>query len=64
MSETTKQTEMVQEFKNSGKSQRIWCAENGIKRSTLRYWLERTEQLSMGNAIFFAELVYEGDAKC
>ena len=40
----SKQT--VEKFKESGKSQRKWCAEQGIKRSTLRYWLERLDELS------------------
>lgn len=63
MSEAEKQTELVREFRESGKSQRVWCAENGVKRSTLRYWLERTKQLSLGTEIRFAELVAAGDMK-
>ena len=44
MSEDEKWAVMVQEFKESRKSQRVWSSEKGIKRSTLRYWLERIEQ--------------------
>lgn len=61
MSETEKWTELMKEFRGSGKSQRVWCAEKGIKRSTLRYWLERTEILSLETEIKFAELVAAGD---
>lgn len=64
MSEAKKWAELVQEFKESGKSQRVWSAENGIKRSTLRYWLERIEELKIGNEIRFVELITAGDAKC
>ncbi len=53
--------EIAEKFRESGKSQRVWCAENGLKRSTLRYWLERSEVLSMGNEIGFAELVIAGE---
>ncbi len=54
----------VENFKASGKSQREWCKENGIKRSTLRYWLERLDELSEGKKIRFAELVTGGDEHC
>lgn len=53
----------VQEFRDSGKSQREWCAEQGIKRGTLRYWLRRVEELSAGKEITFAEVV-AGDRDC
>lgn len=58
----TKQT--VEKFKESGKSQRKWCAEQGIKRSTLRYWLERLGELSDGREIAFAEIVTGGEKHC
>lgn len=58
----TKQT--VEKFKASGKSQRKWCAEQGIKRSTLRYWLERLDELSDGREIAFAEIVIGGENHC
>lgn len=61
MSEAEKWEVMVQEFKESGTSQRLWSAEKGIKRSTLRYWLERTEQPKIGDEIKFAEII-AGDA--
>lgn len=64
MSEEEKWSVLIQEFKESGRSQRVWSSEKGIKRSTLRYWLDRTEQLKIGSEIFFAEVVMAGDAKC
>lgn len=54
----------VEKFKISGKSQRKWCAEQGIKRSTLRYWLERLDELADGQEISFAEIVTGGESKC
>ena len=60
MSGSEKWAERVKEYRESGKSQRVWSAEQGIKRSTLRYWLERTEELSEGTEIRFAELVSGG----
>ena len=45
MSEEEKWVKLIGIFKSSGKSQRVWCREQGIKRSTLRYWLERTDAL-------------------
>ncbi|SFW53705.1 hypothetical protein SAMN02910447_03555, partial [Ruminococcus sp. YE71] len=45
----------------SGKSQRVWCREQGIKRSTLRYWLERLDELSEGKEIRFAKVVIGGE---
>lgn len=56
--------EAVEDFKQSGKSQRKWCAEQGIKRSTLRYWLERLDELSDGQEITFAEIVTGGEDHC
>lgn len=53
----------VQEFKLSGKSQREWCEEKGIRRSSLRYWLDRYEDVSIGEEIVFAEVV-AGDEQC
>lgn len=53
----------IQEFKRSGKSQREWCEEKGIRRSSLRYWLDRFEDISIGKEITFAEVVV-GDAEC
>ena len=60
MSKSEKWAERVKEFRESEKSQRVWSAEHGIKRSTLRYWLERTEELSEGVEVRFAELVIGG----
>ena len=53
----------IENFKSSGKSQRVWCSEKGIKRSTLRYWLDRYEDILIGKEITFAEVV-AGDGQC
>lgn len=52
---------IAEEFRRSGKSQRVWCKENGIKRGTLKYWLERVEELSEGKEIRFSKLVLGGE---
>ena len=64
MSEEEKWAVLVKDFKQSGKSQRVWSSEKGIKRSTLRYWLERIDQLEIGTEIYFAELIMAGDVEC
>jgi hypothetical protein len=48
--------EMIRHFRKSGKSQRVWCTEQGLKRSSLRYWLERLDELSDGEEVIFAEM--------
>ena len=60
----TNEEKMVQKFRESGKSQREWCREAGIKRSTLRYWLERSEEISEGKEIRFARIVEGGEKRC
>lgn len=52
--------ERIEEFKKSGFSQRKWCERHAIKRSTLRYWLRRTEELKEGTEIRFARIVVRG----
>lgn len=54
----------VERFINSNLSQRKFCSEYGIKRSTLRYWLERTEELADGKEVNFCELVVAGECRC
>ncbi len=56
MSEEEKCTVLVQDFIRIGESKLIWSSEKGIKRSTLRYWLERIYKLEIGTEICFAEL--------
>ena len=56
MTAQDKWEEMISQFRKSGKSQRIWCLEQGLKRSSLRYWLERLDELSDGEEVFFAEI--------
>lgn len=60
----TDEEKMVEKFRESGKSQREWCREAGIKRSTLRYWLERREELAAGKEIRFTRIVEGGEKKC
>ena len=60
----TPEEKTLEEFRKSGKSQREWCREAGIKRSTLRYWLERSEELAEGKEIRFARIVEDGEKKC
>lgn len=60
----THEERIVEEFRESGKSQREWCREAGIKRSTLRYWLERSEELAEGKEILFARIVEGGEKNC
>lgn len=65
----THEETMLKEYSESGKSQRKWCRVAWIKRSTLRYWLERSnrnipENLKWGNVNMVlskedAELFYE-----
>ena len=52
---------LIEDFKTSGKSQRVWCRQQGIKRSTLRYWLSRTGELSEGKEVGFARVLVGGD---
>ncbi len=61
--EQEKWAEIVEEYRSSGKSQRVWSKESGIKRSTLRYWLERTEELSYGTDVEFAEIMVLGGSE-
>ena len=61
MTTPNKWEEIISEFKSSGQSQRIFSAEHGLKRSNLRYWLERAEQLEIGKEICFAEIITAGD---
>ena len=52
---------LIEDFKTSGKSQRVWCREQDVKRSTLRYWLSRTNELAEGKEVRFARLVTGGN---
>ena len=60
----TLEEKTLEEFRKSGKSQREWCREAGIKRSTLRYWLERSEELAEGKEVRFARIVEGGEKRC
>ena len=55
---------LVKRFNNSKLSQRVFCRENDVKRSTLRYWIERSEELTYGKEVRFFELVLGGESKC
>lgn len=60
MTTQDKREELIRQFRESGKSQRVWCAEQGLKRSNLRYWLERLDELSDGEEVIFAEISLSG----
>ena len=60
MTAQDKWEEMISQFRGSGQSQRVWCAERGIKRCSLRYWLERLDELSDGEEVIFAEISLTG----
>lgn len=60
MTAQDKWEEMIRQFRESGKSQRVWCKEQGLKRSSLRYWLERLDELSEGEEVMFAEIDVTG----
>ena len=53
--------ELINNFKESGLSQRKWCAIHGEDRNRLQYWLLRFEYLSLGTNVTFAEIVSVGD---
>lgn len=61
MNGAEKWTSLVQKFRASGKSQRVWCSEQGIKRGSLRYWLERLDEISEGEEVIFAEIEIGGE---
>lgn len=52
--------EIVKRFEESGKSQRIWCAENGENRDRLCYWILRFRELEERENIKFAKIVIGG----
>ena len=60
----TKGERIAKEFRSSGQSQRVWCRAKGINRATLRYWLERSDELAEGKEIHFARIVEGGEKKC
>ena len=60
MTAQDKWEEIIRQFRKSGKSQRIFSAEKGIKRSSLRYWLERLDELSDGEVVNFVEISVTG----
>lgn len=64
MNETEKWAVRVKEFRASGKSQRVWSRENCVNRSTLRYWIERLDELLDGDEIKFAEVKIGGERIC
>lgn len=64
MNEREKWAARVKEFLASGKSQRVWSRENGVNRSTLRYWIERLDELSEGDEVIFAEVKIGGEGIC
>ncbi len=55
---------LVDDFLKSSKSQRVFCNEKNIKRSTLRYWLKRSEEIADGKDVVFRQIVLDGVGKC
>lgn len=55
---------LTRKYEDSKLSQRAFCREYGIKRSTLRYWIERADELACGKDVYFSELVLGGENKC
>ena len=55
---------LVKKFTDSKLSGRKLCHENGIKRSTLRCWIERAAESADGKEVYFSELVLGGENKC
>ena len=51
---------IINQFRESGLSQRKWCAIHGEDRNRLQYWLLRFEYLSLGTDVVFAEVVTGG----
>ena len=55
---------LVRKFTDSNLSGRKFCRAYDIKRSTLRYWIERADDLTYGKDVYFSELVLGGENKC
>lgn len=55
---------LVRKFTDSKLSGRKFCRENGIKRSTLRCWIECAAESADGKEVYFSELVLGGENKC
>ena len=56
--------QLVKEYQESGLEQREFCRRYGIKRRTLRYWLDRIKDYQIGDEIRFRELIVGGDEEC
>ena len=57
-------TQLVKEYRDSELGQREFCRKTGVKRSTLRYWLDRVKDYQVGDEVSFCELVVGGDDQC
>ena len=53
--------EIIKEYKESGLSQRKWCAIHDEDRNRLQYWILRFQYLELGSEIMFAEINVGGD---
>jgi len=51
---------IVNQFRESGLSQRKWCAIHGEDRNRLQYWISRFQYLELGTDVVFAEVVTGG----
>lgn len=52
--------EIINQFRESGLSQRKWCAIHGEDRNRLQYWILRFQYLELGTDIMFAEVITGG----
>lgn len=51
---------IINQFRESGLSQRKWCAIHGEDRNRLQYWISRFQYLELGTDVVFAEVVTGG----
>ena len=55
--------EIINQFRESGLSQRKWCAIHGEDRNRLQYWILGFQYLELGTDIMFAEVIMGGAGK-
>ncbi len=51
---------IINQFRESGLSQRKWCAIHGEDRNRLQYWISKFQYLELGTDVVFAEVVTGG----
>lgn len=55
--------ELVQQFRNSGKTQKEWCNETGVNIHNLQYWLSRRQKEDKPSFESWMHLKLEEDNK-